>query len=138
MSAASKAARASKRADLGGGWTVEPAAGFTMVQPGVEPQTIAPIRAVALIADGGGFRLVTMAMSESAVEAHAVHISEAEVLALQLAKAHGALEDAARGEVDATGITIRKLCGKCGAQAIVRHPSKPVEMCAACDARFLL
>ena len=93
------------------------------------------LRAVALIPDDGGYRILTLAMPLSAIEAYTVSASEPEVLVLQLAKAHEVLEDAARGEIDGEGKTQRKLCPKCSAPSMITHPSKPVDICASCNVR---
>lgn len=98
----------------------------------------ARIRAVALVADGGGYRVATLALPVSALEAWAVTITEPEVLSIQAPIAAAALEDGARGDIDEDGRSVRPRCPSCGVEAMVRHPSKPAMLCAACGHREAL
>lgn len=116
MSVASRQARAERRA------------------AGAEPVE-ALIRAAALIADGGGYRVAVLAMPQTEIERWAVSVSESEVLALQLPIAAAELERAARGELDADGRPAHARCLACGLSTVVRHPTKPVRLCAACGHR---
>lgn len=136
-SAASKARRAearmldSERVNSSGSSPVPDEQASDGNGPPQEPR----LRAVALIPDEGGYRVLSLAMPLSALEAYTVHASEPEVLVLQLDKAHEVLEDAARGVIDAEGNTQRKLCPVCGAAAMVTHPSKPCDICTSCNVR---
>lgn len=125
MSAASKAARAAQRASQ----RTEP-------EIDVMVDEAANHRAVALVPDSGGFRLITLSLPPSVLEAHAVSVSETEVAAIQLALAHRALDEATRGELNGENQITRPACAECGVPALVRHPSKPVDICCACNARF--
>lgn len=123
MSKASREARAERRA------SVQPSDVLTAAESD-------RIDAVALVQDSGGHRLVVMSLPPAVVEMYTRTLSEPEVLSVTLGHAIGELERGARGEVDADGQQLRPECSACGARAIVRHPTKPVDMCAHCSARF--
>lgn len=91
------------------------------------------VRAVALVPDGGGYRLVVAVLPASVLEDHAQRVSEPDVLTVQLPLAAEALEEGARGGSD--GVAARAACPSCGRAALVRHPSKGVWLCAACGYR---
>jgi hypothetical protein len=93
------------------------------------------VQSVALIADEGGYRLAVMALPADVAERYALRVTEPEVLQIQTGHAMRALEDSVKGELDATGGVTRPKCPTCGAEALLRHPSKAVLMCAACNAR---
>lgn len=96
------------------------------------------VRAIALVRDGGGYRIATLAIPESAVETYALEVTEPEVLSVQGPIAAAALVDGARAELDEEGRPARPRCPSCGAEALTRHPTKPVLMCAACGHREAL
>lgn len=99
-----------------------------------EPVAEAALLAVCLVPEGGGFRVARVPLSQAEVSALASDMSEPEVLNVQLAKASEALEDHARGNAtdDKPG---RATCPGCGRNTLVDHPSKPVRVCGACNAR---
>jgi hypothetical protein len=159
MSAASKAARAAARKqsdtlevtavdfDENSGKVAITVQGAHRAIPGmqaeIDPETmqvLANHRAIALVADDGGFRLVTLDLPPSVLEAHALRISEPEVLPVQLALAHQALDDFARNaHLEDLGMHGgRRECPQCGVAALVPHPTKPVDLCAngLCNARI--
>jgi hypothetical protein len=119
MSEQSKRARAERRAQ-------------EQTTPEAEPVH----RAIALVAEDGGYRLAKLSLPASVCEQYTSEISEPEVLGVQLALAHDALEEAARGDLDDAGAVQRPQCPTCGVAALIRHPTKPVSLCAACDGRF--
>lgn len=58
-----------------------------------EPAPEQQVHAVALLRDKGGYRLVSLAMPESACAAYATKVTEPEVLPITLAMAMETLED---------------------------------------------
>lgn len=100
-----------------------------------EPEAVTV--AVALIKDPeGGFRLWRGALPASVLESYATTLSDPEIHAVQLGRAMELLEEAVRGDTGLDGRVTRPACPSCKAEAIVVHPSKPVRLCAACNARF--
>jgi hypothetical protein len=128
MSKQSEKARAERRAEH---------SGFT---PEVVPlealEPVPMVQSVALIADGGGYRLAIISLPADVAERYAIRVSEPEVLSVQIGLAIEALDAAARSGLDEEGKPKRPTCPTCGVDALLRHPNKPVMLCAACDARF--
>jgi hypothetical protein len=138
MSNASKQARAERRqtatvADFG---TMPSHAEAPERDVDADAPTVPMVQAVALIADEGGYRLAVMALPADVAERYALRVTESEVLSVQLGMAMEALEGAARSGLDADGKPKRATCPACDVNALLRHPNKPVMLCASCDHRF--
>jgi hypothetical protein len=118
MSAASKAVRAERRAQ----------------EREEEPVKEARIRAIAIIADGGGYRVARFSLPTSVAQEHCDSMSEPEMLDIRLAEGSDALRDMVT-TLDGLDAQPRETCPTCGHAALIRHPTKTVWMCAACDAR---
>lgn len=93
---------------------------------------------VALVPDGGGYRIAKALLDVDAVALIEPTLSEPEVFSVQLSLASQALEDYARNEGD--GVQAQAVCPQCGVAALRKHPSKPVKVCSngACNARVEL
>jgi hypothetical protein len=139
VSNASKQARAERRARTDEEYAAENRANAIADLPDAVPGDVVPmVQSVALIADEGGYRLAVMALPADVAERYALRVTESEVLSVQLGMAMEALEGAARNGLDADGKPKRATCPACGVDALLRHPSKPVHLCASCDARWSL